>query len=222
MKIECRIEPIVNLQTGERIGGEILSRPEREDAELFFRNISTHLLSQIIRQQFIQSQVANGDHGGVLFINLSVALLLDFVWLETMLMLHPGPKAIEIDSQQGRIFMHLLAQRHRELRIMLARHNAQLWFDDLEWPDLMLLRQQPFRFDGVKIDKHTFWETLKANDPQTLHHRVMELKLLTDFTLIEGIETTGQRFAAQWSGVDFAQGYLWQVNEQESFSLNVF
>ncbi|MEO3989893.1 EAL domain-containing protein [Pseudocitrobacter cyperus] len=221
MKLMCRIEPIINLQTGQRIGGEVLCQPEGADPEMFFRSIPIDMLSRIVQDQITMGMPRQYYSNGVLFLNISIPLLINMVWLKSLLAMLPGPKALELDCQQSESFFPLLVQHIEEILTILRDFNTQLWLDDLYAQHIPLIAQLPFRFDGIKIDKHELWRLANSQDASAMTSLIKQAESLADNVLVEGVENEDQHHFVAGSEVRYAQGYLWPVDERESFVITL-
>lgn len=222
MKLMCRIEPIINIQTGMRIGGEMLCQPQDADPEDFFRSVSSEILSCVVQKQIWLGVTKQNDRKGILFFNITIPLLMNVMWLKSILtMLPPGPKVIEIDCQQSESNFSRLVPHIDEILTLIHNFNTQLWLDDLYIRHIPLIAKLPFRFDGIKIDKHEFWRIYAEQDTQIMINLIKKVEYLADHVLVEGIENEYQyRFILE-SNVHYAQGFLWPVDVQESFVITI-
>lgn len=221
MLLTCRIEPIINIQTGVRFGGEILCKPEGKDPEIFFRHAPQKTIKHIFQKQIFMFRENNYENNKVLFLNATIPLLMNQVWLKAILSCLPGPKVIEIDCQKNKMYLPQFVSQYNEIVTLLRIFNTQLWLDDLYVKHIPLISRLPFRFDGIKIDKHEFWRIYAEQDNQAMIKFVNKLGCLTDVVLVEGIENEYQlRFISE-SNARYAQGYFWPVDEQESFVIKI-
>lgn len=221
MKLMCRIEPIINIQTGKRIGGEVLCQPEGVDPELFFRSVPLDILSRIVQQQIASGMPGQDYRNGILFLNISIPLLINLVWLKSLLEMLPGPKAIELDCQQSESFFPLLAQHIDAVLSIMHSFDTQLWLDDLYAEHIPLIARLPFRFDGIKIDKHELWRMADSRDKSAMARLIKQAESLAENVLVEGVENEDQHRFISGSDVRYAQGYLWPVDEKESFVITL-
>ncbi|EEJ6141353.1 EAL domain-containing protein [Salmonella enterica subsp. enterica serovar Urbana] len=221
MLLTCRIEPIINIRTGVRFGGEILCKPEGKDPERFFRHAPQEIIKNIFQKQIFMFRSNYHEHDRVLFLNATIPLLMNLVWLKAILSCLPGLKVIEIDCQKNRIYFPQLVSKLNEIQKLMRVFNAQLWLDDVYVRDIPLISRLPFRFDGIKIDKHEFWRIYAEQDSQAMINLVNKVGCLTDAVLVEGIENEYQLRYISESNVRYAQGFLWPVDEQESFVIKI-
>ncbi|HCT3930543.1 TPA: EAL domain-containing protein [Citrobacter koseri] len=221
MKLMCRIEPIIHVQTGRRIGGEVLCQPEGADPELFFRSVSPELLSHIVQEQICTGVANQHDRNGILFLNITTPLLMNLMWLRSILAMLPGPKVIEIDCQQSESYFPRLVLHIDAILTLMRAFNTQLWLDDLYVRHIPLIAQLPFRFDGIKIDKHELWRISAEQDTPAMTTLVKQVEYLTDHVLVEGVENEYQHRFISESDVHYAQGFLWPVDERESFVITI-
>ncbi|EAA4401756.1 hypothetical protein DPE14_23235 [Salmonella enterica subsp. enterica] len=221
MQLICHIEPIINIQTEMRIGGELLSKAEDIEPEKFFHTIPQEIMLKIIQKQIFMLRKNHHIRDRVLFLNATIPLLMNQAWLKSILATLPGPKAIEIDCQQSESYLPLLVPHINEIQTNMHDVNAQLWLDDIYVRHIPLISQLPFRFDGLKIDKYEFWRIYSEQDSQAMIMLINKVRYLTDHVLGEGIENEYQlRFISECNA-HYAQGFLWSVDDQESFVINI-
>ncbi|EAS3261713.1 EAL domain-containing protein [Salmonella enterica] len=221
MQLLCRIEPIINIQTGMRIGGELLCKPEGIEPEEFFQNIPQEIMLQIIQKQIFMLRANHHEPDRVLFLNATIPLLMNQAWLKSILSDLPGPKVIEIDCQQSEFYLSLLLSHINEIQTIMHDFNTQLWLDDLYVRHIPLISQLPFRFDGIKIDKHELWRISEEQNTSAMTRLVKQLEYLTDHVLVEGVENEYHHRFISDSNVSYAQGFLWPADTQESFVINL-
>ncbi|MEN0634119.1 EAL domain-containing protein [Klebsiella aerogenes] len=205
-----KYEPISILHSEQVIAWELLSTAEPHiDLEAHFGLMAVteqkkHFFAQLKHATF--SEEADKYH-----LNASSSLMLEADFLERLCeeALYPNKLAIEItdleniiDSDPIRICA--LCKCIAELRY----RGSEVWADDVTETILWELIECAIRFDGIKIDKHTFWHG------RTERSKFLQLaqccKYFTNKILIEGIETESDLELARASVAEYGQGYLWR------------
>lgn len=216
----CRIEPIVNLNTGVEIGGEILCTTEYLSPELFFNSLSIIDFSGVLKQQIQSQKISIKNSNYIIFINVNLDLLLNLTLLESVISLTTTPKILEVDCEVIINHATQILRHIDDIRVILRNHNASIWIDDLYFRHIPRLIQIREVFDGIKIDKNEFWRIYTKSDTNEMNTLINRIRNFTDNILIEGVENTSQLKFIIDSNVDFAQGFYWPFDSSESFFIN--
>lgn len=204
-----RLQPIVDLKSGEVIAHEVLSRlADGISAEKFFCQLSALEHLQIFMWQC--NRVLTSDLKGHFHINLPVLALLDSECVITLFLLdHQDRITIEIQDPET------LTSLTTEERVLFVTNLEYLmpvgwsiWIDDItEWcvKEVAALK---LNFRGFKIDYRTMHAARSCS--HSLNKIVNHLRKLSRVIVAEGIETTADKELAMNDGIEFGQGYFWE------------
>lgn len=204
-----KFESIRALHTEHVIAWEMLSTAKPHvNLEHYFGAMS---FSQ--RKQHFFSQLRHAmscRENGKFYLNTTSELLLKEDFIDRLMMETPRPEDLAIELTDLEEIVQLSHEQTRELRLRIAslrQRKIEVWADDVYEAILPKLLACRFLFNGIKIDKHTFWSG------RTEQERFLQLarncKKLAGKVLIEGIETFGDYALARASVADYGQGYLW-------------
>lgn len=202
-----RLEPIVNLFSGQVISHEVLSQlPPSRDPEAFFANLPvTDSVALFCHQvDLLKSLQKSGRY----FLNLPLKALIDDRLFARLLDVCESWITIEI--QDAPLFGTLNRQHQRCLceRIkLLQQERISVWLDDLTDRCMESFHRYAFDVGGVKIDKYAFWAL--CNNRRALRQLVAQCADISPQIVIEGIEDSLHLELARQSGANLGQGYLW-------------
>lgn len=205
-----KYESIRLLRTEHVIAWELLSTAEPHvDLEEHFGLMAVpeqkkHFFTQL-------SHATSAEEGEKYHLNASSSLLLETDFLKRLSgeTLCPDKLAIEITDLENMIESDpvricLLRKCIAELR----QRGSEVWADDVTETILWKLYECAIRFDGIKIDKHTFWSG-RTNRNEFLQF-AQRCGYFTNKLLIEGIETESDLALARASVAEFGQGFFWK------------
>lgn len=196
-----RFQPLYLLNHGFVFAYEILSdfigddNPEKKVQKMTGRE----LLSLFILQANIALK-----RKGIYFINIPVSLLASKKTVEIILSIrHCNKIFIELQDPENLLSMSFLNRTELSRNIaILQLHGWKIWLDDWKGSvDIFSLLPRTV-FNGIKLDK----SMIKNCD---LSIFVEAAHCISQFVVIEGIETNEDLMLAKKSGADLGQGYLW-------------
>lgn len=213
-----KYQPIVNLQTGESVGAEILLRWEQPDGSWFNPEVfiplaeETGLITQITEQlvELLFTELGDWLHdhpGHHISINLapcdlhSLHVLNAIRPLLAKYFVKPEQIAFEI-TERGFADPNVTAPYIAQLR----RAGHQIFIDDFGTGYSSLSYLQNLDVDVLKIDK-SFVHALEYK--KVTPHIIEMAKALNISMVAEGIETSGQAAWLRQHGVQFGQGWLY-------------
>jgi EAL domain-containing protein (putative c-di-GMP-specific phosphodiesterase class I)/DNA-binding CsgD family transcriptional regulator len=203
-----RMQPIFDLQTNKVFGYEVLSRfKDSVQAENFFKCSRPEITFSIFQLQM--GAVVDADASYYYFLNLPVRVLMLSKLCREIKPLLEHKVVIEIQDPHS---LMMLSEKERSsldanLKELQLR-GFEVWVDDITVNLLPAVMELQGCVNGIKIDKHTFWQL--ANKPNMLKRLVDVCLILAPQVLIEGVETRNQRYLATQAGARYLQGYLWQ------------
>ncbi|EPF4547971.1 TPA: EAL domain-containing protein [Klebsiella aerogenes] len=157
------------------------------------------------------SHTTFSDNGEKYHLNATSSLLLEKDFLERLREETFCPDKLVIEITDLENMMESDPVRISSLGkciVELRQRGCEVWADDVTEIILWKFVECAIRFDGIKIDKHTFW------NGRTERNKFLQLaQCCTYFTnklLIEGIETESDLALARASVAEFGQGYLWR------------
>lgn len=204
-----RLQPIVDLKSGEVIAYEVLSRLVDDiSPETYFCQLSAFEHLQIFMWQY--NSVLSTELKEKFHINLPVAVMLESECVITIFLLeHKNRIVIEIQDPET------LATLTPEERVSFVDNVEYLisvgwniWIDDVNgwcFDDIVALN---LSFRGFKIDYHTFHAA--RNYSRSLCEMIFDLQKLSRMIVVEGIETGEDKELALKEGIRFGQGYFWK------------
>ncbi|MBI0274648.1 EAL domain-containing protein [Hafnia alvei] len=218
-----RLQPIINAQSGEVFGYEMLTRfLSPSQAESYFRQATSEDVMMLFESQ--QEWVGQQTHSPHrYFCNLPVEILKDAdLCSKLMVDLDVFHSTQECESpdvlfnrcvvelQDPEVIPQLSDRSLHHLNSHLAalrEQSVSVWIDDVTQALLPSMEHLEGAVDGIKIDKETFWHL--ADCPSELKRFIARCKQICALTLIEGIETALHCEQAIEAGADFLQGYFW-------------
>lgn len=218
-----RLQPIINAQSGEVFGYEMLTRfLSPSQAENYFRQATSEDVMMLFEsQQEWVGQQTDSPHR--YFCNLPVEILKDTDLCSKLLLdlgelrstqEYESPDALfnrcVVELQDPEVIPQLSESSLLHLNTHLSALREQsisVWIDDVTQALLPSMEHLEGVVDGIKIDKETFWYL--SNRPFELKQFIARCKQICSLTLIEGIETAWHCEQAIEAGADFLQGYFW-------------
>ncbi|MBW7981147.1 EAL domain-containing protein [Enterobacillus tribolii] len=196
-QFHARFQPIVGLSQ-QYYGAELLSIVSGVDnVEDFFSIQSSRSVRDLVEQQL---KLVSGKNERI-FINIAHQNLIDDDFVNRLLSIRT-PLALEIEHLASLSLEEHLRVRHNTGRLRDCGH--QIWLDDVKrHTPLAALRY--LYWDGIKIDKHYFWQMRGA----FLQQAARFYRRYAQTILVEGIETEVQYLHCRQSGIDLGQGYYW-------------
>lgn len=216
--LSMRLEPIMSLDGVTVIGYELLSRPTKSSAEYFFRQLLDEdvwrlAVMQLSKTKAIQKKLKAS--GQKLFINLRGSSLCSPYYLDQITKIAHCKIAIEIEFEAPFSSYCCRVKNLEAGASELQKNGHELWLDDYELNKNILPEElSNFNFQGVKIDKQSFWTVCKT--PCAARTAIDNLKSVIPEVLIEGIENEQQYKLANSFGARYGQGYLWPFVELPS------
>lgn len=201
-----RLQPFMDLNTGEQTGQEALSALSKGvEPELFFRTFTPEVcllqffdLMDIVLQMKLTTPT---------FLNLPVRVLAEPECLRRLTKIRACYRrnvVIEIQDPAALVIAEDLVPNAVGT---LRDYGWQVWLDDLTYSVCHILSRTGMLFDGVKIDRNELTNMLNLED------LVKQSKNLLAYQehniLIEGIETEDDLARARNSGASLGQGFLW-------------
>lgn len=205
-----KYESIRILRSEDVIAWELLSTAEPHvDLEEHFGLMAVpeqkkHFFAQLSHTTF-------SEEGEKYHLNATSSLLLETDFLARLReeTLYPEKLVIEITDLENMIESDpVRICSLRKCIATLRMRGSEVWADDVTETILWKLFDCAIHFDGIKIDKYTFWNGRKERN------EFLQLaQCCTYFTnklLIEGIETESDLALARASVAEFGQGFFWK------------
>jgi EAL domain-containing protein (putative c-di-GMP-specific phosphodiesterase class I) len=191
------------------IAHEVLSvLPPQYNSELYFSAIPTSLSWDLIIKQLHLVYLLNGKYTpSLFFINIPSAIFLNSGCISELLCCYNKIFAFElqdVSSIQGMDKKQLTILSTNIKRLRAA--GFSIWLDDVTEELIPYITGLNGQFDGIKLDKHAFWEALKKDNLKTL---VAHCHQYTSNVLIEGIENITHFRLAKEGHAQYMQGYFW-------------
>lgn len=204
-----KFESIRVLHSESVIAWEVLSTArDRVNLEHLFSGLSLQDRYALFFAQL--AHVMQSAKSATFYLNARADVLLKAEFMQRLSREAPQPGKIAIeltDLERLRTLKPLQNLRLRERIIALRQMGIAVWADDVHDDILPFLREQAYRFSGVKIDKHTFWAAREQQAPLLL--LAQRCREIAEKVLIEGIETVKDYELACRTAAHYGQGYLW-------------
>lgn len=217
--LHFRLQPIVNIPTGQTVGFEVLSTlPSDRAVEEYFAKASKSFLLKIIHAQLS----VRVDEEFSIFMNIPTKIFRDDQMCN-QIREHIAFRNINVELQDPENLMDADKESLRSIKRNIAlfeQCGARVWLDDVKENMLSLVSRM--NIYGVKIDKTVLWK-YRENNHSMFASFVGALKLFTDKVLVEGVERTTDLDMARRVGLDYGQGFYWpeiSLKKQSDF-LNV-
>lgn len=205
-----RLQPFIDLKTGEHTGQEVLSiLSTGVEPEHFFRTFAPEVcLLQFFDQMDIVWQMKMTTP---CFLNLPVRVLAEPKCLRLLTQTQVCYRRNVVIEVQDPAALVIAEDRLKEAVMggvdTLRHYGWQVWLDDLTYDVCRVLSRTGMLFDGVKIDHK------EMRRHKSLNLLVQKAKKLVAYqeenVLIEGIETENDLVRARNSGANLGQGFLW-------------
>lgn len=205
-----RLQPFIDLETGEQTGQEALSVLSAGiEPEHFFPTFEPDVcLLQFFDQMDIVRQMKLTTP---CFLNLPVRVLAEPECLRCLTQVRVCYRRNIVIEVQDPAEIVIAEDRIAEAVMRgvntLRCYGWQVWLDDLTYSVWRVLSKAGMQFDGVKIDRK------ELACPQSLETLVKQARKLVvsqeNNILIEGIETEDDLARARKSGASWGQGFLW-------------
>lgn len=209
-EFKMKLEPIINIPTGEVLAFEVLSRAKDVtlNNELFFKFLTTDELLQLLQRQmerFQKLHEQDENYFSSMFVNVPVEFIYDEkIIYELYPFFHKFKINFEVECNSGIFFRdRILWERSSKL----LSKGINVWLDDVsedEFTSAEELINNKVIY-GVKLDKYSFWDSYENN--ANLYGIIGGIR---DKMIVEGIETIDHLVYAKNQSVIFGQGYLWK------------
>lgn len=201
-----KLEPLMDLRSGEVYGYEILSHlQEGESSETFFSALSATAMAELFQLQVCLSQ---GMTTQPCFLNLPVRVLMNDGLCQYLAC--RSLRNIWIEIQDTEQLADISLTQRKTLRDNLYRviqAGAEVWADDVSPERIPVLQRMWLPLSGVKLSRHDFQRC--SHDIACLESVVRTLKQLAPLVVVEGVETPEQYLMATLAEATYGQGYLW-------------
>lgn len=205
-----RLQPFINLETGEQTGQEVLSvLSTGVEPEQFFRTFEPNVcLIQFFDLMDIVSQMKLTTP---YFLNLPVRVLADPECLRRLTQIRVCYRRNVVIEVQDPAELVIAEDRVADAVMngvnTLRCYGWQVWLDDLTYSVWRVLSNTGMLFDGVKIDRMELAYTPSLEALVTQARKLLAYQ--ENNILIEGIETEDDQVRARNSGAGWGQGFLW-------------
>ncbi|MBJ8362571.1 EAL domain-containing protein [Citrobacter cronae] len=199
-------EPLIDLQSGEVHGHEILSLlPGGVNSDAFFSILSPTAMVELFQLQIYLSQQMTTYP---CFLNLSVSVLINKCLCQHLA--NRDLKNIVVEIQDTESLANLSQNQSKalneNLRLLMSA-GADVWADDVNPEQIPSLQKMLLPLSGVKLSRRDF--QLRSQNLNSLVSVICKLKLLAPRVVVEGIETPSQYLMATLAGATYGQGYMW-------------
>lgn len=205
-----KFESIWALHSERVVAWEVLSTAKSHvNLEDYFGSMSAAQRSELFFAQLRHAMAS--EAGEKFYLNVTSDLLLEKDVLNRLKEATPCPDRLAIEVTDLNHLVRLDDAQSQLLQTRLAtlrQWGVEAWADDVYDAILPQLIACPFRFYGIKIDKHTFWEGRQHQEK--FLRLTLRCKALASKVLIEGIETDDDFALARASAADYGQGYRWR------------
>lgn len=197
-----RLQPLINIKTGNAIAYEVLSWMKIQDIETWFINLAPELHLAIFNWQV--SEVLKRT--GTFWLNLPVKVLCSPKLVNSLLLLsHQNRIVIEVQDSGNISILNGLEKLHFIAGVnLLRRAGWSVWLDDVTSEIARELPGFNVAVDGIKIDRK---ELLNR---ESLGRLINDLSFINEKLLIEGIENKEQLDYVSRLNINYAQGFLWK------------
>lgn len=201
-----KLEPLMDLRSGEVYGYEILSQlAEGESSETFFSALSSTAMVELFQLQVCLSQ---GMTTRPCFLNLPVRVLMNDGLCQYLAC--RSLRNIRVEIQDTEQLADISLTQRKTLRDNLYRviqAGAEVWADDVSPERIPVLQRMWLPLSGVKLSRYDFQRC--SHDIICLESVVRTLKQLAPLVVVEGVETPEQYLMATLAEATYGQGYLW-------------
>jgi EAL domain-containing protein (putative c-di-GMP-specific phosphodiesterase class I) len=210
---KSRYQPIININNGREVGYEVLSTIEKcDDVEKYFSEMSDSDVIDLVKSQVNQiNHICRVDVSSKrkrFFVNIRATSIYDRSFIEWLCKNSQCKLALEVDYQDlSAQSISTFEPRNLEL---LRYHGHQIWLDDFNcnFGESSSLHVSSNYWDGIKIDKKVLWTF--CHDHKGLKRGVDRCRGLSDYVLIEGVETAQHLNACEKVKIDYCQGFHWK------------
>ncbi|NTZ47762.1 EAL domain-containing protein [Lelliottia aquatilis] len=217
-----KFEPIFCCSRNEESAHEVLNvLPPHYNSELYFSALPTSLSWDLIIKQLRLVYILNSkDTSTLYFINISSAIFLNSDCIRELLYCYKKIFAFELEDISS-----IQTMDNKKLTILsnnikrLRDAGFSIWLDVVTDEFIPYIAGLNGQFDGIKLDKHAFWEALKKDNLRTF---VAKFPQHTSNVLIKGIENITHFRIAKEVHAKHMQGHFWpslyiRTNKRSSF-----
>ncbi|WP_265436393.1 EAL domain-containing protein, partial [Aeromonas media] len=211
--IKSRYQPIININNGREVGYEVLSTIEKcDDVEKYFSEMSDSDVINLVKNQINQiNHICRVNFSSMrkrFFVNVRATSISDRSFIEWLCNNSQCKLALEVDYQD--LSAQSIATFDPHNLELLRHHGHQIWLDDFNcnFGESSSLLVYSNYWDGIKIDKKVLWKF--CHDTKGLKYGVDRCRCLSDFVLIEGVETAQHLRACEKVRIDYCQGFHWK------------
>jgi EAL domain-containing protein (putative c-di-GMP-specific phosphodiesterase class I)/DNA-binding CsgD family transcriptional regulator len=199
--VGLKLQPLVNLITGDIVAWEVLTKTEDVDPEFFFSHLAKEYHLALFLWQAKEVLACSGNF----WLNLPVRVYCDpYCMAELLKVEHQYRLTLEIQDPESLLRLNVLEMMQFKAGVETLRQAGwRVWIDDLTpdiAQDIVLLN---LHVDGVKVDKQAL------GNPITLADVIDAASQISPHILVEGIETRAMYDAVLQTKALYGQGYFW-------------
>lgn len=201
-KIEgFRLQPLVDLNSGEVIAHEVLSSVTNKDPEQWFSSLSKETVFSLFRWQAEYALTLSGIH----WLNLPVNIFCDINKVNEILKINHANRLV-LEIQDPEMLLNYSRQElyafEKEI-LRLREAKWKIWLDDVTSSIISLVENISLNVNGIKIDRQ------EIRHPERINALISRAFSISPHVLVEGIETVDDKQHMMLTKATYGQGFLW-------------